>query len=460
MKKISIILLLGAVSFTSCKKFLDVNKDPNNPVDVQEALILAPVELNISDNIYAGNAATIIQNFLQGIAPNQLNPGLWNYQLFNNTFDGDWNTFYVVCLNNLKILNTKAEASGKANYAAVAKILTAYTLGTATDLWGDIPYSEAFQGSSKFTPVYDKQEDIYNEVQNLLSAALSDIAKADAVMPAGDDYFYNGDMDKWKKLAYTLQARYCMHLTKAPGYTAAAQADKALQALNNAMQSNDDDLTFAYAGSAGSENTWNLSFSPVTTYVLNSTFVEGLKSRNDPRLPKMVKKATGTGLYAGRTIGTPTDALEDYSYPTDVVAGASTPNYIVTYTEALFLKAEATFIKSGASAAAPFYIAGIQAHFLKLGFDTTTAEVRTYISSRALTDANAIQRIMEEKSIANFLNIENYTDWRRNGYPALNKVNGALTEIPTRLLYPETEILSNAQPQQSAKATDKLWWDN
>ena len=66
---------------------------------------------------------------------------------------------------------------------------------------------------------------------------------------------------------------------------------------------------------------------------------------------------------------------------------------------------------------------------------------------------------MEEKSIADFLNIENFTDWRRTGYPAITKVNGALSDIPRRFLYPESEKLSNAQPQQSAKITDKLWWD-
>ncbi|MEP7144190.1 MAG: SusD/RagB family nutrient-binding outer membrane lipoprotein [Ferruginibacter sp.] len=460
MKKSFFILTLFISTLSGCKKFLDVNTDPNNPVDVQESLILAPAELNISDNIFAGNAAIIIQNYLQAIAPNQENPGLWNYQLFNIDVDGDWSAVYVGGLNNLNILNIKATASGKSNYAAIAKILSAYVLGTATDIWGDIPYTEAFKGSANFTPVYDKQEDIYKSVQTLLAAALDDIAKGSTVVPGGDDYFYNGDMAKWKKLAYTLQARYYMHLTRAPGYTAAAQADNALQALNNGMLSNDDDLKFAYEGGAGNENPWNLTFGPVTTYVLNATFIEKLKATGDPRLPVLVKKADATGLYAGRVIGTPpAGALDSYSYPGNFIAAASAPNYIVTWSEALFLKAEATFIKSGAAAASPYYVQGIQSHFLKSGFDTASAAVRSYINSRSITNANAIQRIMEEKSIANFLNIENFTDWRRTGYPSIMKVLGALSEIPRRLLYPESELLGNAQSQQTAKITDRLWWD-
>ena len=455
MKRSFIILILSTVMRGGCKKYLDVNKDPNNPVDVQEALILAPAEANISDNILGGNAAINIQYFVQTIAPNQENPGNWSYQVFNSYFDGDWTAFYVAGLNNLRILNDKAEASGKSNYAAIAKILSAYVLGTASDIWGDVPYSQAFQGDKNFIPAYDNQEAIYTSVQDLLTKGIADIEKAGVIVPGSDDYFYNGDMDKWKKLAYTLQARYFMHLTKAPGNTAAAQADKALQALNNAMQSNDDDLKFQYEGI----NTWGQSFDPISTAVLSSTFVNKLVTTNDPRLPKLVKKADGTGLYNGRTVGDPLGSLDEYSYPSDWVAGTGAANYIVTYSEALFLKAEATFIKSGAAAAAPIYIQGIQSHFLKLGFDITTAEVTNYINSRSLTDANAIQRIMEEKSIANFLNIENFTDWRRTGYPAITKVNGALSDIPRRLLYPESELLSNAQPQQAAKITDRLWWD-
>src|SRR5919112_1927145 len=110
MKKLLFIILAAAgLLTTGCKKFLDVNKDPNNPTDVQEALLLSPIEQNISDNVQGGNASIVVQNYLQNIAPNQPNPGLWNYQSFNVDFDGDWNNIYVVCLNNLKVLNEKAE---------------------------------------------------------------------------------------------------------------------------------------------------------------------------------------------------------------------------------------------------------------------------------------------------------------------------------------------------------------
>ncbi len=458
MKKTIISLIVLVSLLSGCKKYLDVNTDPNNPVDVQEPLLLAPIEVSVSDNIYAGNIDVFMQNFVQAIAPNQPNPGIWNYQMFNGDADGDWNAFYVVTLNNLNILNGKAEKDKEPNYAAIAKILTAYTLGTATDIWGDIPYSQAFQGVEKIAPAYDKQEDIYKDVQNLLNAAIGEIDPSSTVVPGGDDYFYNGDMASWKKLAYTLKARYFMHLTKAPGYTPAVQADSAVQALAQGMASSADDLKFQYAGDASTESSWYLTFSPVSTYVLSSTFIDSMKAHSDPRLPFMVNTAASTGLYNGRTVGDPVGDLSTYSYPSSYYAGIGTSNYIVSYTEALFLQAEATLINLGYAAAQPVFQQGVTEHMLKLGVAQTA--INAYLAARGvLTAANALQRIIEEKSTANFLNNENFVDWRRTGFPLLTKVPGALSEIPRRLLYPESEILTNPQPQQSANLTDRVWWD-
>ncbi len=459
MKKTLIVLIALVTFFSGCKKYLDVNKDPNNPVDVQEALLLAPIEVAVSDNIYAGNIDVFMQNFVQAIAPNQPNPGIWNYQMFNGDADGDWNAFYVVALNNLNILIKKAEADKKPNYAAIAKILTAYTLGTATDIWGDIPYSQAFQGIAELAPTYDKQADIYNDIQSLLSSGIAEIDNsASAIVPGTDDYFYNGVMSSWQKLAYTLKARYFMHLTKAPGHTASVQADSVLLALAQGFTSTGDDLHFQYAGAAGTESSWYLVFSPITTYVLNNTWIVNMQTNNDPRLPFMANTATSTGLYTGRVVGDPVGDLTKYSYPSSFYAGIATSNYLVCYTEALFLQAEATFIKSGFTAAQPIFQQGITQHMLKLGVPQTS--INTYIAARGtLTSGNALQRIIEEKSTANFLNNENFVDWRRTGFPLLTAEPGAISAIPRRLLYPESEILTNPQPQQSAKLTDRLWWD-
>jgi hypothetical protein len=459
MKKISMILISCIlISASGCKKYIDVNQNPNQPIDVAEAQILSPVELDISSSLHAGNVAVIVQEYMQVAALNQVAPNAGTYLMYNSDMDGDWSNLYVTCLNNLVTLNQKAEADGKSNYAGIAKILTAYCLGTGTDLWGDLPYSQAFKGSSNFTPVYDAQKDIYTQIQSLLDAGIADIAKNSTIKPGGDDFFYAGDMSKWTKLAYTLKARYYMHLTKAPGYTASAQAQLALTALSKGMQSNDDDLKFAYTGAAGGENPWQQNFISASTVVLASTFVNGFSTRNDPRLSKMVAPATATGLYTGLGQGLNTiGQLEDYSRPGEFYGATEANNYIVNYSEALFLKAEATLITSGYASAAPIYQSAVLSHMTKLGVGT--GDANTYLASRALTSTNAEQLIIEEKGIANFLSLENFADYRRTGYPVLPPVPNALSAIPRRVLYPQAEITSNPQPQQTAKLTDRLWWD-
>src|SRR6202008_2825016 len=125
-----------------------------------------------------------------------------------------------------------------------------------------------------------------------------------------------------------LKARYYMHLTKAPGYDALTQANLALAALEKGMSSNDDDLKFPYKGIAGQENVWYSTFLSASTLILASGFVDSLKVRNDPRLTKMVKPATATGLYTGRQIGAvDVGNLESYSRPSDFYQAADGNNY-------------------------------------------------------------------------------------------------------------------------------------
>jgi hypothetical protein len=426
---------------------------------VQESLILPAAEITLSRNLLSGVGSTMVQHFLQNMAQNQPIPQIGTYRALNNEMNDDWASAYTLGLINLKQLNEKAESNSSYNYAAIAKILTALTLGTTTDLWGDIPYSQALMGNANFTPAYDSQESIYAEIQRLLDNAILDKGKNSIIKPSGDDFFYGGDMDKWEKLAYTLKARYYMHLTKAPGHTASAQADLALATLANGMESPEDALVYTYPGGAGQENRWYRHFDLVSTSIMASTFVNSLDTRDDPRLPLMVKPAEASGLYNGRVIGTADiGVLNTYSYPSDFYIGTDASHYMFNYSEALFLKAEATLIKSGAAAAEAIYRDGITKHMELLG--VSPADISAFLGIRGtLTDDNALQLIMEEKAVANFLNVETFVDWRRTGFPQITKVMNAQSDIPRRLLYPETEMISNPQPQHSAILTDRVWWD-
>ncbi len=123
MRKIFVFIITITLFFTlGCKKFIDVNDDPNSLLDVQEGLILSPVELDIASNIAAGNASIIVNHWMQNVALNQPVPNSGTYLQNNVDFDGDWSNIYVTGLKNLDILNKKAEANGNLNYAAIAKI--------------------------------------------------------------------------------------------------------------------------------------------------------------------------------------------------------------------------------------------------------------------------------------------------------------------------------------------------
>jgi hypothetical protein len=460
MKKICWLAAVMLIAVMGCKKFIDVNDNPNVPTEVSEPLLLSPLELNIANTLSANLGFTWANHYVQNVALNQPVPNHGTYLLQNSEVDPVWSNAFVACMNNLQQLIKMADTHNNSKYAGIARILTALALGTTTDLFGDIPYSQAFLGSENFRPAYDKQADIYKSIQSLLDAGIANINSNTGKTPANDDFYYKGDMTKWKKLAYTLKARYYMHLTKAPGNTAAAQADLALTALASGMTANTDDLKFSFPGSAGQENPIFVTFHPVSTLVLSEKLVNTIKSRNDPRLSKLVAPATATGLYTGRPIGSATlGSLEDYSRPGSFYGAAASSFYVVNYSEALFLKAEATLIKSGFAAAQPIYLDAINSHMSKLGI--AAGDVTTYLATRGtLTAGNALQWIIEEKAIANYLSIENFNDWRRTGFPALTAVPNALSAIPRRLIYPESEIIANPQGVQSAKLTDKVWWDN
>jgi hypothetical protein len=459
MKKHVITLGSLLLSLTGCQTYIDVNKNPNQPLTVQPALLLAPLELTVANELMAGDAARFTNHWTQMIASNQPAPNEGTYRQLNEDLNGQWGTNYTTCLQNMRVLRERAEADKSYNYSAIADILTALTLGMTTDLWGDVPYSQAFQGSDNFRPSYDKQEDIYKTLDLLLDRAIASIDKKASLKPGGDDYYYGGDMSKWRRAAYTLKARFAMHLIKAPGRTAASQADLALAALQNGMTSTSDDMKMFYLGGAGQQNKQNQNFLPVSTQIMAKPAVDTLVLRNDPRLSKIIAPAEETGKYTGRAIGLQDiGSLASYSILGDFYGATGANLYILTYAEAQFLKAEATLYKSGAAAAEPIYQNAVKANMSALG--VSDADASDYLTRRGkLNSGNALRLLIEEKVIADYLSPENYSDWRRTGYPLLTKVPNALSDIPRRFLYPRSELTTNPQPGQDAKLTDRVWWD-
>jgi Starch-binding associating with outer membrane len=463
----SFVLAIGAVVFSGCKKFLNINKDPNDPLTVPEVVIVPPVEINIGTNVTGGFPATTVNYWMQQLSLNQALPTVEIYFIQPADVNNTWTfTVYPNILENLKVMIQEAEPAGHTQYAAIGFALSAYSLAIATDLWGDVPWSQALQMPAITQPKYDPQQSIYGDVQTLLDSALYYAGQpGSAIAPSTDDYIYGGDMTAWTKWIHMMKARYYLRLSNAPGRTAATQADSALTELAQGFGSNSDNAMVPYPGGVGSpwyENTDNAAGG----VVLAQYFINLVQGNNDPRLPILAAPASAgadSGLYVGRPSGTATPYNNPYQFSivNTAYAGVDAPLYLATYSEQLFIQAEATFITQGAAAADPIYRAAIKADMDMLG--VASADENTYLATTSrptLTANTALQSIITEKYVADFLGLEPYNDWRRTGYPVLSVVpNAYVPYIPRRWPYPTNELLANPQPQDSATLASPVWWD-
>lgn len=460
-------------STVGCKKFLDVNVDPNNPLSAPENLLLPPIIVDISTTVAGGSFSTqntsgiaeINAYWMQQLSLNQPLPQFESYKFATSDAEYTWGEMYINIMQNIKRLGDAAEKNNNHSYGVISKVLMAYSLGVTTDMWGDVPFDEAFEGNLR--PTYQSQEEIYNTVFALLDSAIAENQlEPGNLTPGADDFLYGGDMDNWIKFAYALKARHYMHLTKAPGHDAVTQANLALAALDNAFTGTGDEATANfYADAAGHESPWfkNTELGQGGV-VLSATLIDSLIARNDPRLPIIANKGSQDS-YLGRINSS--DVVPDvtiYSTLADYFAAPGASVGILPYSELQFLKAEATLITSGAAAAEPIYQQGVKDNMAKLGLDVNDVSVTNYLAARGtLTSGNALQRIMEEKSIADLLSVENYNDWRRTGFPNLSIVENpqaGITIIPRKYIYSQQEISTNPQPQNTdAKITDRVWWD-
>ncbi len=491
MKNLTFIKLFATslllVLSTSCEKsFLDpVRDDPNNPLSVTEALQLSGLLGNFSYQVIANDPARITSYWIQHTAFTAVPPSADNYDLDESDVNNLWSfASYTAVMNNARILSEKATASGNHHYAGIGKVILAWNMSIVTDLWGDVPYSEAWVPERTTKPKYDSQESIYMAIQALLDGAIADFNNTSNLSPSTDDLLYSAasqaawrtnSLPKWQRLTYTLKARFHMRLTNAPGYDPVTQSNLALAALANGFKSNADNARFKYYSEAGAENPWyqwTIDDKWNDDTRLSESYVNRLKGLNDPRLavqarPTVTGSTADVPNFAGAPNGEGNLVNNTISQLGTYYSSADAPVTWLSYTEAKFLEAEATFRTRGAAAAQPIYRDAVAASLSELG--VAAGAQTTYLNSRpALTAGNALEEIMEQKYIALFLQFEAYHDWRRTGFPNdLTLAKGALVpSIPLRVPYPQDELLNNAAnvaatgvPVGRPALAVPVWWD-
>jgi hypothetical protein len=375
--------------------------------------------------------------------------------------DGEWG-FYAGPLEDAQRMIDKGVGGGIPNWEAVGRIMKSYVFSVMTDAMGDIPYSEAFQERALLTPKYDTQQAIY-------TALFADLAKASQqIDPAGigfssGDIMYGGDMTTWQKFANSLRLRLAMHLTNVAPATAQSEALAAVTA--GVFASNDDNAQLMYLASAPNQNPiyTNVHVDKRDDYGMSKTLVDSLLSWNDPRLPVFAQLNKDT-IVANRTYQGLPNGLNDGAGPALFYIsrfGAfwretpAAPLALLTYSEVLFLEAEAAERGWISGNAAQLYADAIRASMEQYGIATTAIDA--YLAQPRVVytpGAAGLTQIAYQKWVSLFMQgMEGWTEVRRTGVPALVPgPNAVLTKIPERLPYSDNEAVLNKANLDAAVA--------
>ncbi len=451
MKKIVISALFIALA-CSCEKWIDpsLNVDPNNPPDVAMPQLVAPIEANLA-YITGGELARwdcVWMQQIAGIQSQSANNDI--YTLGESDATNAWSyNLYSPGMISTKILIDKATESNSPHYAGIGKILMAYHLGVTTDHWGDIPYSDAFKGlNSEFQPKYDTQQVIYTTIFKLLDEAITDLGSSSSVFsPGSEDLIFGGDLDKWVKTAYAMKARYNMHLAKINGSTAYSNA---LAAIANAFTSNEDDFKLVFGPAYNNSNPiYQSEQERPGYYSASATYMNMLSSVNDPR-----KEVYFDGTFGSK----PGEPDANAAVIGSAYASSESPVYLISYAELKFIEAEARFnFNASDPLAVNAYNDGLKASLEREGvYD------ETWFNANKITIADiSLEKIMNQKYLSSFLQVEAWSDWRRTGFPSLAIATGAVIPgIPRRLPYPDSERLYNGgNMPQGLTLLSRIWWD-
>jgi hypothetical protein len=465
MKKINIkligLVLLMVLALGSCKSWIDtnINKAPDLPSDVPMSSILTGVQANMGYNTIGGNdlcrVVSIWMQQFQGVA--RQSQQTTNYILLESDVNNLWVTDYTNTMMNLQTIITKANTAGNVTYKGIAEVLLANSLGIVTDVWGDIPYSAAFQGMNNLNPSFDAQKDIYTTILNLLNDAIVQLGSADAPTIDGD-VMYGGDPSLWLQAAYSLKARYILHKSKLDGN---AWQDALNVLAQGGISSNDNDLQFNFFDAASQQNPLYQFMQQRGDITMAKVFIDTLKNRYDPRLP-MFATAVGDTAYVGNGWGEVSDKV---SMPGDAVAAAAAPVPFITYVETLFIKAECLYkTNAPVDQVRAALLDAVTASMQRWNTDYTTWITMYAMYINASSGAPLFKEIMTQKWISLYNQAEEFVDWRRTdnviGLQANPLTSAQRNEIPRHFPQAQSEVNYNPNtPQLPDGLWSRVWWD-
>lgn len=460
----SIFLFLIVIS-TGCKKYLDINENPNAAEEPPINGLLANTTYNTALNVF--NISNYTSYYVQYLASPNPSSAVDIYE--NVDASSAWEAIYDN-MTDLYDMRRFAAAKGLNAFVGVADILLALHINMSANLWGDIPYTEAFLGVENLTPKFDDQQVLFDSCLVLLDAGITALQQPDAPgeMDEASDFINGGDADAWIKTAHALKARMLNQLSETSDYN----ADEILDELAAAYTGNDDD---AQVTKFEVRNPWaqvaiNNAGLDLDGW-LSTHFVNATNGATygvfDPRLP-LITDTTQYGDYRGTIngkgrIGTGTEQEECYLSVDKWYSSDNSPLQIITYAECKFIEAEAAYRSGDKTTAYNAYLAGITAHMQKMDVADTAIERYTTDAGVSVGAANiTLDLIMKEKYVSCFLSPVTWDDIRRLNYAYKDfslPVNAALNTFIKRMNYPTVEISTNAANVPTVQLTDHLWWD-
>lgn len=499
-------LLLASATLSSCDSYLDINNNPNYPTTTTTAALLPSACVSTIAQL-GWNGATIgtmwLQHTTQGHTTNQYNT-LVNYSISVSSFNALFTNPYANTLPDLQVLIQKAEADKAWNYWVIGKVLTAYNFQMLTDLYGDIPFTEAMDIKTYPYPKYDDSRTVvYPGILALLNAALA--KEQQALEPTNPtigkyDMFMGGKIENWIAFAKNLKLKVLMR-----DFTANQAAIATLLSEGGFYEADCAMIVFEDASNKGNPFfEYNIRQLNTKENVRAShTLCEYLITYNDPRIVNLYEMTAASGgneslPYASRYEGLPagarpTTAIIPLAQTSRYKQAYSDPVYLMNQAEIFFLEAEAYARLGNKEAAKEKYDEGVTAAFDRwpssagqaaafiatsgaYAFDDTSTEsmLKDILTQKwvSYAHANALDGVFDrnrtgipEISTAASVRVSNAANKREltPGYVLGTLVAPGTTVLPTtsfprRLLVPDASTQYNPNAPKPKPLDEPLWW--
>jgi hypothetical protein len=465
-QSITLILLLACM-VSACKKIEDLQKDPAAVYDPAPKLIFTGLLMRASDAPWSQD-----QRHNQYMTQNE---AYYAGQPYNWT-TGSYEDAYGA-LRDVNRMEVEAQKAGElgAVYLSMAKFFKAYFFCRATAMFGDIPMSEAIKGEAdnNFQPKYDTQQAVYAQVLNWLEEANTEL-EAHAAQGASleGDFFYDGQIDKWRKLVNSFKLRVLMDLSKRADDTPDLRVkERFAELLANPSQfplilSNQDNFQLLY-NTINMYPLWpsdGIVIKRDARNTLGATYVDILKESRDPRLLIQALPAEGlradpdnpfTAFQGGKTGDLQSTLLKQategqlsmINFDYWIASPSGIPAIQLGASEVQFALAEGVNRGWAAGNAAEHFELGIEESMKFYGVPAD--QISTFLAGNPYKGNNedGLRQILTQKYVAFFENSgkQAFFEQRRTGVPtfSVGPANANNNEIPKRWAYPTAEYSTN-----------------